>query len=79
MAVSSWDTLYYLRNREGYFFDDPYPGYGKFYGEFNWQTRRVYQKLYRDKFDELDEIEQEQESRLTGLTRSIRDLMILCT
>jgi len=55
---------------EGYFFDDPYPGYGKFYGEFTGRQTR-YQKLYRDKFDELDEIEQEQESRLTGLADEI--------
>ena len=58
----------------------PILGMGNSMGNSRWQTRRVYQKLYRDKFDELDEIEQEQESRLTGLpTRSIRDLMILCT
>ena len=55
---------------EGYFFDDPYPGYGKFYGDFTGRQTR-YQKLYLDKFDELHEIEREQESRLTGLADEI--------
>jgi hypothetical protein len=55
---------------EGYFFDDPYPGYGKFYEDFI-ARQTHYQKLYQDKFDELHQIEREQESRVAGLADEI--------
>jgi len=55
---------------DGYLFEDPYPGYGRFYIE---HTRRQadYQSLYQKSFDELRDVEQKQDSRLADLADEI--------
>ncbi len=55
---------------DGYLFEDPYPGYGRFYIE---HTRRQadYQSLYQKSFDELRDVEQKQDCHLADLADEI--------
>ena len=55
---------------DGFLFEDPYPGYGRFYIEHS-QRQADYQSLFQKSFDDLRDVEQKQDSHLAGLADEI--------
>jgi hypothetical protein len=55
---------------DGYLFEDPYPGYGRFYVEHA-RRQADYQSLFQKSFDELRDVEQKQDSHLADLADEI--------
>src|SRR6185437_1803638 len=55
---------------DGYLFEDPYPGYGRLYIEHA-RRQADYQSLFQKSFDELHNVAQKEESRLTDLADEI--------
>jgi len=63
-------TFTILGITDGFFWDDPYPGYGQFYAEYR-RRQADYQLLYEKSFNELRNVEQTEESRLSDLADEI--------
>jgi hypothetical protein len=65
---------------DGYLYEDPYPGYGRFYVE---HTRRQsdYQPLFQKSFDELRKVAQNQVSQLADradeINKRLNDFLLL--
>jgi len=55
---------------DGFFYDDPYPGYGNFRIEHA-RRQSDYQSLFQKSFDELRDLEQKQDSHLANLADEI--------
>jgi hypothetical protein len=55
---------------DGFFYEDPYPGYGQFCIEHA-RRQANYQSLFQKSFDELGDVEQKQDSRLANLAHEI--------
>jgi hypothetical protein len=55
---------------DGYRFDDPYPGYGRFYLEHT-QRQTDYHSLFQRSFDQLREVAQTQDAQLAELADEI--------
>jgi hypothetical protein len=65
---------------DGYLFEDRYQGYGRFYVEHD-RRQRDYHSLFQKSFDELRDVEEKQESRLSDLAdqinRRLNDFLLL--
>lgn len=55
---------------DGFFYEDPYPGYGQFCIEHA-RRQADYQSLFQKSFDELGDVEQKQDSHLANLADEI--------
>jgi hypothetical protein len=55
---------------DGYLWEDPYPGYGRFYIEHA-RRQADYQSLFQKSFDELRDVAQKQDSHLADLADEI--------